>query len=92
LDFGFLICIKNPRATNYYPFTGRGETEQTTNNVPYRQKGARRYPLDLTDEKTAVGITTMQGESSTTDIAEDHQSLSWPTLQAPVTLMNLLNL
>ena len=47
---------------------------------------------DLTDEKTAVGITAMQSESDTTDIAEDHQSLSQPTLQALVTLMNLLNL
>lgn len=28
--------------------------------------------LDFTDEKTVVGITTMQGESNTTDIAEDH--------------------
>src|SRR5215813_13952547 len=28
--------------------------------------------FDLTDEKTVVGITTMQGESNTTDIAEDH--------------------
>ncbi len=36
----------------------------TINNVSYRQKGARRYPLDLTDEKTVVGITTMQSESS----------------------------
>src|SRR5215218_9665927 len=35
----------------------------TIHNVSYRQKGARRYPLDLTDEKTVVGITTMQGES-----------------------------
>ena len=33
---------------------------------------------DLTDEKTAVGITAMQSESNTTDIAEDHSSLSQP--------------
>jgi hypothetical protein len=51
-------------------------TEQTINNVSDRQKGARRYPLDSTDGKTAVGITAMQGESIATDIAEDHQSLS----------------
>jgi hypothetical protein len=39
------------------------QPSDTINNVPYRQKGARRYPLDLTDEKTVVGITTMQDES-----------------------------
>ena len=46
-----------------HSFTGRGETEHTINNVSDRQKGARRYPLDSTDGKTVVGITTMQGES-----------------------------
>jgi len=28
----------------------------------YRQKGARRRPLNITDGKTIVGITIMQGE------------------------------
>lgn len=28
--------------------------------------------FDITDEKTIVGITTMQGDSNTTEIAEDH--------------------
>ena len=68
------------------------QPSDTINNVPYRQKGARRYPIDSTDEKTVVGITTMQSESNTTDIAEDHQSLSQTALQARLTLMNLLNL
>ena len=65
---------------------------QTINKGQIAKKVLDDIRLDLTDEKTVVGITTMQSESNTTDIAEDHQSLSQTALQARLTLMNLLNL
>jgi len=40
-----------------------GLIQAINNGSISRQKGARRYPTDSTDEKTVVGITTMQGES-----------------------------
>src|SRR5690242_8378271 len=56
----FTSSLILPRSS-FPPAGGLGRT--TVDNGSDRQKGARRYPLDLTDEKTAVGITAMQSES-----------------------------
>lgn len=53
------------------------------NNGSIAKKVLDDIRFDLTDEKTAVGITAMQSESNTTNIAEDHPTATFRTIDSP---------